>query len=77
MRPGRAPGTGAAVRGRRGQRVVVEYEGAYHFDDLQIARDDERYRRLAAAGWRVVRLAAHDLRDMDAVVARIRAALLG
>jgi very-short-patch-repair endonuclease len=57
------------------QRVVVEYEGAYHFDGLQIAKDDRRYERLIAAGWRVIRLSAVDLRDMDAVVSRIAQAL--
>ncbi|SEO97172.1 endonuclease domain-containing protein [Trujillonella endophytica] len=56
-------------------RLIVEYEGEYHFDELQIARDDVRLSRIAAAGWRVIRLAAHDLRSMDALVARIRAAL--
>ena len=56
-------------------RVVVEYEGAYHFDGVQIARDDRRYERLVAAGWTVIRLAAHDVRDMADVVRRIAAAL--
>jgi hypothetical protein len=56
-------------------RLIVEYEGAYHFDELQIVKDDDRYARLVAAGWRVVRLSAPDLRDMDAVVRRIRDAL--
>ena len=56
-------------------RLAVEYEGAHHFDADQIVRDDARYARLRAAGWRVVRLAAHDLRDLDGVVARVRAAL--
>lgn len=56
-------------------RLIVEYEGAYHFDDLQIRRDDRRYQALVAAGWRVIRLSAADLRDMDAVVARIAHAL--
>jgi len=56
-------------------RLVVEYEGEYHFDGLQIARDDVRLRQLVAAGWRVIRLAAHDLRDMEAVVQRIAAEL--
>lgn len=57
------------------QRLIVEYEGAYHFDALQIRRDDRRYQWLVAAGWRVIRLSAADLRDMDGVVARIAAAL--
>lgn len=52
-------------------RLIVEYEGAYHFDDLQIRRDERRYECLIAAGWRVIRLSAPDLRDLDAVVARI------
>jgi hypothetical protein len=52
-------------------RLIVEYEGAHHFDELQIRRDDRRYERLTAAGWRVIRLSASDLRDMDALVARI------
>ena len=56
-------------------RLIVEYEGAYHFDDTQIPLDDARLARLAAAGWRVIRLAAHDLRDLDAVVRRIAEAL--
>jgi hypothetical protein len=56
-------------------RLAVEYEGAYHFEGSQIVRDDARLDRLAAAGWRVIRLSAADLRDLDAVVARIREAL--
>jgi hypothetical protein len=57
-------------------RLVVEYEGAYHFDEHQIVKDDRRYERLTAAGWRVIRLSSADLRDLDAVVVRIRAALV-
>jgi hypothetical protein len=57
------------------QKLIVEYEGAYHFDGVQIARDDVRIARLVAAGWTVIRLAAHDLRDMDGVVRRIADAL--
>jgi Protein of unknown function (DUF559) len=56
-------------------RLVVEYEGAHHFEGAQIARDDARFERLIAAGWRVIRLSSADLRDLDAVVARVRAAL--
>jgi hypothetical protein len=56
-------------------RLIVEYEGAYHFDEIQIAKDDARYEKLLAAGWRVIRLSSIDLRDLDAVVSRIRTAL--
>jgi hypothetical protein len=56
-------------------KLVVEYEGAYHFDGVQIVKDDRRYARLLAAGWRVIRLSSADLRDLDAVVVRIRAVL--
>jgi hypothetical protein len=57
------------------ERVAVEYEGAYHFEGAQIVRDDARYERLIAAGWRVIRLSAADLQDLDAVVARVCEAL--
>ncbi len=56
-------------------RLIVEYEGPHHFEGLQIVRDDQRYARFVAAGWRVIRLSAADLRDLEAVVARIAAAL--
>ena len=56
-------------------RLAVEYEGAYHFDGVQIARDDVRIARLQAAGWRVIRLSAADLRDLDSVVTLVRVAL--
>ena len=58
-------------------KIVIEYEGAYHFVDDQIVRDDVRYARMRAAGWTIIRVGAADLRDLDAVVARIRAALEG
>ncbi|SDX79764.1 Protein of unknown function [Modestobacter sp. DSM 44400] len=56
-------------------KLMVEYEGAYHFDGVQIVKDDARYARLVAAGWRVLRLSSADLRDLDAVVAPIKDAL--
>jgi hypothetical protein len=56
-------------------RLIVEYEGPHHFDEAKQREDDERYRRLTAAGWRVIRLSAADLRDMDAIVRRIAEAL--
>ena len=57
------------------ERVLVEYEGAHHFEGTQVVRDDERFARLEAVGWRVIRLSAADLRDLDGVVVRVRAAL--
>jgi len=56
-------------------KLIVEYEGAYHFDELQIHSDDARYEAMVAAGWRVIRLSSIDLRDLDGVVARVKAAL--
>jgi len=56
-------------------RVVVEYEGAYHFEGAKIIEDDARYEALLRAGWQVIRLSSADLADLEAVVARIRAAL--
>lgn len=56
-------------------KVALEYEGAYHFEEAQIVRDDERVRRLRSAGWVVIRISAADLRNLDAVVLKVRAAL--
>jgi hypothetical protein len=56
-------------------KLIVEYEGAYHFDEMQIVRDDARYEALVAAGWRIIRLSSIDLQDLDAVVARVEEAL--
>jgi Protein of unknown function (DUF559) len=57
-------------------RIAIEYEGAYHFEDGQIVRDDARYARLRSAGWTVIRVSAADLRDLDALGARIQNALI-
>jgi very-short-patch-repair endonuclease len=56
-------------------KVALEYDGAYHFEDGQIVRDDERLDRLRAAGWVVIRISAADLRDLDAVVEKVRQVL--
>ena len=56
-------------------KVALEYEGAYHFEEDQIVRDDERVNRLRAAGWIVIRISAADLRNLDAVVAKVESTL--
>ncbi|MGR7023871.1 DUF559 domain-containing protein [Geodermatophilus sp. URMC 62] len=58
-------------------RVAVEYDGAWHGQPGQLTRDRRRLNRLTAAGWRVVFVTAADLRDPDAVVARVAEALAG
>ncbi|TFV62360.1 DUF559 domain-containing protein [Geodermatophilus sp. DF01-2] len=57
------------------RRVAVEYDGAWHAEPGQFARDRQRLNRLQAAGWRVVFVTAADLYRPDEVVARIAAAL--
>ena len=59
------------------QRVAVEYEGRWHGEPQQVARDRARLNRLTAAGWRVVFVTAEDLREPARVIARIAAALAG
>jgi very-short-patch-repair endonuclease len=57
------------------RRVAVEYDGAWHAEPGQFAKDRRRLNQLVAAGWTVVHVTAADLRDPAALVARIRAAL--
>jgi hypothetical protein len=57
------------------QRVALEYDGLWHADPKQFAKDRERLNRLTAAGWRVVFVTAADLRDPAQLIARIAAVL--
>ncbi|MGY2079747.1 endonuclease domain-containing protein [Modestobacter sp. SYSU DS0657] len=59
------------------QRVALEYDGLWHAEPGQFARDRERLNRLTAAGWRVVFVTSADLRNPGRLVARIAAALAG
>jgi very-short-patch-repair endonuclease len=54
------------------RRMIIEYQGAYHFDPAQRRKDMTRIERLRAAGWFVMEVNADDLRDPDELVARIR-----
>jgi hypothetical protein len=56
-------------------KVAVEYDGLWHAEAGQFARDRRRLNRLQAAGWRVVFVTAADLHDAAALIARIGAAL--
>jgi len=56
------------------ERLVIEVDGGYH--ERTRAADDRRERKLASAGYRVLRLDAElVLRDVHAAVKRVRAAL--
>ena len=57
-------------------RIAIEYDGAWHAEPGQFAKDRRRLNRLVAAGWTVHHVTAADMRDPDALVARIRALLM-
>lgn len=56
-------------------KVAVEYDGLWHAEAGQFARDRQRLNRLQAAGWRVVFVTAADLHRPEELIARIAAAL--
>lgn len=56
-------------------RLAVEYEGRWHGERQNVARDRRRLNRLTAAGWTVLFVTAEDLVDPVRLVARIVAAL--
>jgi very-short-patch-repair endonuclease len=56
-------------------RLAVEYEGRWHGERQNVAKDRRRLNRLTAAGWTVLFVTAEDLADPVRLVARIGAAL--
>jgi hypothetical protein len=56
-------------------KVAVEYDGLWHAETTQFAKDRRRLNRLQAAGWRVVHVTAADLARPMELLARIAAAL--
>lgn len=57
------------------QKLALEYEGVWHGERQQVARDRARLNKLTAAGWTVVFVTAADLLDPVQLVARVGAAL--
>jgi very-short-patch-repair endonuclease len=57
------------------QKIALEYEGVWHGERQNVAKDRARLNRLTAAGWRVNFVTAADLRDPIRLVARLARAL--
>jgi G:T-mismatch repair DNA endonuclease (very short patch repair protein) len=58
-----------------GRRVAVEYDGLWHAEDGQFAKDRRRLNRLREAGWTVVFVTAADLHRPAELIVRIAVAL--
>jgi G:T-mismatch repair DNA endonuclease (very short patch repair protein) len=56
-------------------RLAIEYDGLWHAEPGQFAKDRRRLNRLSAAGWRVIFVTAADLRHPDRLIARLAAEL--
>ncbi len=56
-------------------KVALEYDGAWHGETGQFARDRRRLNRMQEAGWRVVFVTAADLHDPARLQVMVRAAL--
>jgi len=52
-------------------KVAIEYDGLWHAEDGQFARDRRRLNRLHAAGWRVFFVTAADLYEPERLVDRL------
>lgn len=61
--------------GWREARLAVEYDGAWHGERSQLARDRRRLNALLAAGWTVIHVTASDLRDLSPIVEQVRRSL--
>lgn len=57
------------------RRIAVEYDGLWHGEPGQFAKDRRRLNRLTAAGWRVIFVTAADLQHPERLVARLVAEL--
>lgn len=57
------------------RRVILEYDGAHHADQLQMRRDRSRLNDLVTAGWLVLHATASDLHDPSRMLRVLRAAL--
>jgi hypothetical protein len=57
------------------QKVALEYEGLWHGERQNVAKDRRRLNELRAAGWTVIFVTAAELYDRAALVARIAAEL--
>jgi hypothetical protein len=58
-------------------KVALEYDGLWHAEPGQFAKDRRRLNALTAAGWRVIFVTAADLHRPGELLARIAAALFG
>jgi hypothetical protein len=56
-------------------KIALEYDGLWHADPQQFAKDRRRLNRLREAGWTVVFVTAADMHRPDELIARIAAAL--
>lgn len=57
------------------RKVILEYDGAYHADQLQMRRDRSRLNDLVTAGWVVLHATASDLYDPTHMLHALRVAL--
>jgi hypothetical protein len=57
------------------KKIAVEYDGLWHAEPGQFAKDRDRLNRLREAGWTVVFVTAADMRRPQELIARIAAAL--
>lgn len=57
------------------RRVILEYDGAHHADQLQMRRDRSRLNDLVTEGWVVLHATASDLHDPTRMLHVLRAAL--
>lgn len=56
-------------------KIAIEYDGLWHAEPGQFAKDRKRLNRLSAAGWRVIFVTAVDLRYPERLMARLVAEL--
>jgi very-short-patch-repair endonuclease len=58
-------------------RIAIEYDGAWHGESGQLARDRRRLNRLVAADWTVLHITAADLYDPSGLIEKILRVLAG